>query len=68
MLKHTEILSIFSTNPAFLLVKFTFFCHRERFEIPITELIMIEIHQKSMVSFGPKHSSFYSEKRDVPWK
>ena len=43
MLIHTEIPSFFSSNPGFPLLKFRFSCHRERFEIPITELIWIEI-------------------------
>ena len=40
---HTEIPSIFSSNPRFQLLKFTFYRHSETFEIPITELILIEI-------------------------
>ena len=41
--EHTEIPPIFSSNPGFPLVKFRFSCHHERFEIPNTELILIEI-------------------------
>ena len=43
MLIHTEIPLIFSSDPGFPLEKFTFYRHHERFEIPNTEMILIEI-------------------------
>ena len=43
MLIHTEIPLIFSSNTGFSLVKFSFYRHRERFEIPNNLMILIGI-------------------------
>ena len=43
MMIHTEMPSIFSLNPRFPFVKFTYSRYRESFKIPNKELILIEI-------------------------